>query len=145
MKSSTLENAVWVDHAGPSSCPAPETSQCLNRQRQCSIGDEFKFSDTSIPATVPPCKLLTRLKDNPWADISQVDIFNDEEPKPEIAEDGIPCSRAHQLLMHYATTESKLDAVAHVLEEGCVPNAGAGGGCKVKSKTILQALDDICL
>ena len=57
-------------------------------------------------------------------------------------DDGVPCSRAYKMLIDYATTESKLDAVTHALEEGCVPNAG--GGSKVKSKTMIKALDDIC-
>jgi hypothetical protein len=52
---------------------------------------------------------------------------------------------SYRMLMRYATTEPKLDTIAHVLEEGCMPTAEPGKGCRVLNKTIWKALDDICL
>jgi hypothetical protein len=98
------------------------------------------------PTLCVPCKLLKYLTANPSADLTQMPIASDgEEWNSDVVDDGIPCSRAYRMLIHYTTTEPKLDAVAHVLERGCVPNVGPGGGCRVKSKTIWKALDDICL
>jgi hypothetical protein len=47
------------------------------------------------------------------------------------------------MLMQFATTEDKLDTVAHALENGCVANNGPGGGCKVPNKVVWEMLDDI--
>jgi hypothetical protein len=92
-----------------------------------------------------PCKLLTHLAANPAMDITQILPASNDESNSGKSEDGISCSHAYQLLMQYATTEAKQDAVARILEEGCVPNADSKGGCNVKNKTISQALVDICL
>jgi hypothetical protein len=59
------------------------------------------------------------------------------------AEGGQPCESAYKLLMRYATSEEKMEALARCLEEGCVPSSG--GGCKVKNETVSQALLDIYL
>lgn len=108
----------------------------------------------SSPGSIPisprpgPCKLLSHLAANPNAHITQMDLASeDEELDPNCAagDNGVPCSRAYKMLMHYATTEPKLDAVAHVLEKGCVANTGPGGGCRVGNAAIWQALDDLCL
>ncbi|KAK3681378.1 hypothetical protein B0T22DRAFT_540249 [Podospora appendiculata] len=100
--------------------------------------------------TVPSCKILTRLAENPAADITQVPITStpnrDEEENQDAdaphGEDGIKCRKAYDMLIQYATTEEKMDTVARVLESGCTENGK--GGCAVRSKIILQALDDIC-
>ena len=47
------------------------------------------------------------------------------------------------MLMQFATTEAKLDTIAHALESGCVPNKGPGGGCKVRNEVVWKALDDV--
>jgi hypothetical protein len=70
---------------------------------------------------------------------------DEEEQDTYKATDGVPCSRAYRMLMHYATTDPKLDAVARTLEEGCVPHAGPGEGCAVKNKMIWKALDELCI
>lgn len=121
----------------------------LESQHRCR---RISQSATSVPETSSkshppaPCKLLTRLAADPGADIRQIPTESDEgEFDPTRAPDGISCSSAYRMLMHHATTESKLDAVAHVHEQGCVPSAKPGQGCMVKDKTIWKALDDICL
>jgi hypothetical protein len=104
---------------------------------------------TTSPPPPPPCKLLTRLAINPTADITQIPTAPSEDEEPDGAgagdDDGIPCSRAYRMMMQYATPGAKLDAVAQILEEGCEPCAGPGGGCRVKNKTIWKALDDVCI
>lgn len=97
------------------------------------------------PRTLPPCKILTRLAAEPHTDIAQLTAPSDDGLDSVQTGDEISCSRAHQLLMQYATSEEKLDAIAEVLENGCVPNAGPEGGCKIRGSTISQALLDLCL
>jgi hypothetical protein len=140
-KPSMLENGQPVDNAALISSDPPVASAS-----HTTLGST-PISDNPLKPTPPaPCKLLTHLTVNPSADITQMPIASAEmETIPDIMDDGIPCSRAYQMLIHYATTETKLDAVAHVLEEGCVPNVAPGGGCRVKSKAIWKALDDMCL
>jgi hypothetical protein len=145
-ESPSLENASTADIDSLPSISNP--SSAVQKDRE-SCGDLPAISNTSrdrlSKLTFTPCKLLTHLADNPATDITQILPASDNEPCPENSGDGISCSHAYQLLMRYATTDAKQDAVARVLEEGCVPNADSNGGCKVKNKTISQALLDICL
>jgi len=147
-ESSIDENGLPIDNSSPSSgnnsgtCDSPRIPKYPSSLGSIPIPER---TTTSPPSA--PCKLLTHLNANPSADITQMLTASDEEEEmnPTCADDGIPCSRAYRMLMHYATTETKLDAVAHILEEGCVPNAGPGGGCKVKNTTMWKALDGVCL
>ncbi|GFG24088.1 hypothetical protein IFM61606_03987 [Aspergillus udagawae] len=90
-----------------------------------------------------PCKLLTRLAANPASDVSTILAGLETEQKADRVEGGLPCESAYKLLMRYATSEEKIEALARSLEEGCVPNSS--GGCKVKNQTVSQALLDLCL
>lgn len=90
-----------------------------------------------------PCKLLTRLAANPGSDVSTILAATESEQNPDSAEGGVPCESAYKMLMRYATSEEKMEALARSLEDGCVPNSD--GGCKVKNETVSQALLDICL
>jgi hypothetical protein len=141
-------NRSPVENISPSfgTCRGSGNSEINRRCRQNSLR-VISTSETSLASCPPaPCKLLTHLAANPGADITQMPTASDEEElDPKGADDGISCSNAYRMLLRYATTEPKLDAVAQILEEGCVPNAGPGKGCRVKNKTIWKALDDICL
>ncbi|KAF3480680.1 uncharacterized protein GIQ15_06027 [Arthroderma uncinatum] len=138
------ESAMSMASSSSANSLSPSTghlSACNSeKHRSCQQGRAGKSQQTE-----PPCKLLTRLAANPSTDITQVPIASDDEQDPDKVEDGIPCARAYQLLMHYATSEEKLDTVAQVLEMGCTPNASRNGGCKVKSAVISQTLLDLCL
>jgi hypothetical protein len=85
--------------------------------------------------------LLTRLKLDPSADPR--DILDDEEDGGSAGGDGVPCTRAYKMLIPYATSEEKMDALAERLEEGCVKDGK--GGCKVRNEAVWRALDDVCL
>lgn len=89
----------------------------------------------------PPCKLLTRLAENASADITILPGPPSADEPPQPTSDAIECKQAYQMLMTYAVSEEKLDYVAKTLEGGCTANGK--GGCAVKAKVILQALDDI--
>ena len=142
-RTSIVENVPSIDITSRSLGPSPRPRDSQDT-RKCSSSLE-SVSNTKHTATAP-CKLRTHLAVNPRADITQIITTSDDaEPGPDIVNDGVPCSRAYRMLMHYATTEQKLDAITDVLEEGCVPDAGPGGGCKVKSTTIWKALDRVCL
>ncbi|KAL5362017.1 hypothetical protein BJX96DRAFT_153273 [Aspergillus floccosus] len=95
------------------------------------------------PPPPAPCKLLTRLAANPSSDVSTILAGLETEDKVDRAEGGLSCESAYKLLMQYATSEEKMEALARSLEEGCVPNSG--GGCKVKNETVSQALLDMCI
>lgn len=124
----------------------PRESEGQHRCRRRSLSGTSVPEISSKSHLSAPCKLLTRLAADPGADITHIPTESDEEAlDPAEAPGGIFCSSAYRILMHHATTESKLDAVANVLEEGCVPSATPGQGCMVKNKTIWKALDDICL
>lgn len=128
---------------------ASQESGDLESQHRCrriSQSGKSVSEASSILHSPAPCKLLTRLAADPGADITQIPTESDEgELDPTRAPDGMSCTSAYRMLMHYATTEPKLDAVAHVLEKGCMPFGKPGQGCMVKDKTIWKALDDICL
>ncbi|KAK3327057.1 hypothetical protein B0T19DRAFT_399965 [Cercophora scortea] len=106
--------------------------------------------DDNLNHIVPSCKLLTRLAENPAADITQVPVIappNPDEDEDQDADappqgDGIECRKAYDMLIQYATSEEKMDTIARALESGCTKNGK--GGCAVKSKVVLQALDDMC-
>jgi hypothetical protein len=139
-QSPALDEELQPPVSKPSFC----NTQDNHRYREVEPSREPTGSvAASPPSTSAPCKLLTRLSANPTLDVSQILASCDNGPETENAEDGIPCSSAYKLLMSYASSEDKLDSLAHVLEEGCVPNAD--GGCRLKNKTISQALLDICL
>ncbi|KAH8903851.1 hypothetical protein BR93DRAFT_182027 [Coniochaeta sp. PMI_546] len=98
---------------------------------------------------IPRCKLLTRLFKNPAADITQVPPVppsSGDEPQrdagPSYGGGSIECSQAYDMLIHYATTEEKMDAIASALERGCTEDGK--GLCAVKSEVVLQALDSMC-
>ncbi|OAL75386.1 hypothetical protein A7D00_0985 [Trichophyton violaceum] len=124
-----------------------ESSTCIesSSSRSCQQRQVGKSACNKGLPTLPPCKILTRLAAEPHTDIAQLTATPDDGLDPFQAGDEISCFRAHQLLMQYATSEEKLDAIAEVLENGCVPNAGPEGGCKIRGSTISQALLDLCL
>lgn len=104
------------------------------------LGDPGEVSSQQPSA---PCRLLTRLAANPTSDISHIFAASHTESTAGNAEGGVTCESAYKLLMRYATSEEKLNALAHALEDGCVPSSD--GGCKVKNEKISEALLDICL
>jgi hypothetical protein len=101
-------------------------------------------STVAAPQGLGPCKLISRLADNPQTDLTQISISSGEstdangEDKPG---DGVECSKAYRMLIQYATTEEKLETVALALEEGCVKSPG--GGCKVPNDAMYKALDEL--
>jgi len=91
---------------------------------------------------MPSCKLLTRLAENPAADITQIPPGSGELLQDAAHHGDIECRKAYEMLIHYATSEERMDCIARALEGGCTANGS--GGCAVKSKAVLQALDDVC-
>ncbi|KAM7191502.1 hypothetical protein V8F33_008853 [Rhypophila sp. PSN 637] len=78
-----------------------------------------------------PCKLLSRLAEDPQEDIT-----------PAETEEGVECKEAYEMLMRYAAFEDKMDYVARALETGCTSTGK--GGCAVKKRVIWEALDGMC-
>lgn len=148
--SSTIEENPIPNNSPPPGMNTPSTDtkqECnLEHDKDLPPADPSppSLESSQLPQT-SPCKLLTRLTTNPTSDISN--ILAAPAPEPDstttTAEDGLPCESAYKLLMRYATSDEKLDALARTLESGCVPNSK--GGCKVRNETVSQALLDICL
>ncbi|KAF7542235.1 hypothetical protein G7Z17_g11756 [Cylindrodendrum hubeiense] len=90
----------------------------------------------------PPCKLLSRLAENPSADLTQIFVAPAaDELVPAAGGDaeGVECAKAYDMLMRFATSEERIDDVAEALESGCTSNGK--GGCTVKKKDIWRVLD----
>lgn len=126
---------------------------------KCHTSSTEKQISMPVPM-LPTCKLLTRLAENPSADITQVPasdlVTTNDAPNPNEAQpcqDGetsaslggvIECRKAYDMLIQYATTEEKMDTIAQALETGCTKSGNGKGGCAVRSEVILQALDSVC-
>lgn len=140
-----------------SHCRSAETSSCasatfdlsssLNNpgtsSKPCAKGCSSPASQSPQTEHMrAPCKLLTLLAENPAADITQVPLPPDSsQGRCEDNAGGVECSKAYTMLMHYATSEEKMDSIAKALEEGCT--LSNGGGCKVKNSAIWGALDKV--
>ena len=129
----------------PPAISHPEPSQ-TSSQNTCNHEENIKKPDQNVtncpPLTIQlaPCKVLSRLAQDPGADVTQPDVEG-----VSIASDqengGVECSKAHSMLMQFATTEEKLDVISQALERGCVKKAG--GGCKVRNEAVWKAIDDV--
>jgi hypothetical protein len=94
----------------------------------------------SEPSTkLAPCKLMSRLAENPSADLTQIGVSNHQVEEDEA--DGVECSKAYKMLIQFVTTEEKLDTISRALESGCT--RGLKGGCKVRNEAIWKAIDDV--
>jgi hypothetical protein len=66
----------------------------------------------------------------------------DGDPEPcGSVDDGVECSRAFKMVMPFATSSDRVDAISQKLKDGCVLNKG-GGGCKVKASVMWEVLDN---
>ena len=90
--------------------------------------------------SLPPCKVLTHLAEDPSADITQ-SVISTGGTTDEQDDGGVECYTAHAMLMRLAASEDKLDMVSRALEYGCVGKPG--GGCKVRNDVIWKAMDDV--
>lgn len=116
-------------------CQNKSSSQWVNK-----IADsEGTTKDKPITLTLAPCKVLTRLAEDPSVDVTQPIVSAENVDDHENG--GVECSKAHTMLMQFATTEEKLDVISQALERGCVGKKG--GGCKVRNEAIWQAIDDV--
>lgn len=148
---STKSPAIPKDHTVYKSEQFPTVSHGV--KLSSDISADLPTSRAHIPlprteAVIPPCKLLTLLAKDPAADITQRPLSPRSESEgcnsknTNSSPDGVECSAAYKLLIQYATSEGKMDDIAKALEEGCTPTQG--GGCKVKTKAIWEALDNVC-
>jgi hypothetical protein len=142
---------------------SPSHSDCAYDRAPMVMKPASSFSDTagsSLPTqgrvssnqptqtnhaqhAASPCKLLSRITTDSAGNTSQVINPSVEETEHDLSQDGFSCSAAYQLLMQHATSEERINSLARTLEEGCVPTSK--GGCKVKTKTLAEALVNICL
>lgn len=125
----------------PSHNNPSESCQRSNKPRQ-SCPDTGSPEILSIPARPAPCKLISRLAEDPNTDITQILVADQETDQPAPI-DGVECSKAYRMLMQFGTTEEKLDKISQALEEGCTANEGPYGGCRVRNTSIWRAIDDL--
>ncbi|CUS11461.1 unnamed protein product [Tuber aestivum] len=90
-----------------------------------------------------PCKLARALAEDPHTDIAQLPIPAESEAEAKATPGKTPCGKAAQMLLQFATSDEKLEALAGILEEGCVQNGE--GGCSVENNVVLEALDRVCI
>lgn len=110
-----------------------------NGQENIGISGRKSIETPSLTVKLSPCKILSRLAEDPGADVTQPSTEGGDPSDQEIG--GVECSKAHNMLMQFATTEQKLDTISLALEQGCVKKAG--GGCKVRNEAIWKAMDDV--
>jgi hypothetical protein len=105
------------------------------------LSDSAPIAEDQEPPlqAVTPCKLLTRFAADLNADIAQEADRVDEDLVTS-ERGGVECSRAYRMLRGFATTEAKLDVIAHTLEKGCEKTRG---GCRVRNENIWKALDQV--
>jgi hypothetical protein len=117
-------------------------TDCITSQIcKAPLADRAPVTDDQEPPIQPftPCKLLTRFGANLNADIARErDAVDEVLVASETG--GVECSRAYRMLRGFATTEAKLDAIAHTLEKGCEKTRG---GCRVRNENIWKALDQV--
>ncbi|KAM6513871.1 hypothetical protein FALCPG4_015073 [Fusarium falciforme] len=126
-----------LDFDTATACPAPETSEA-------PAAAQAKMQTCHDKQSMP-CKLLSRLAENPATDITQVSVPpGSVDPLQDTAYHGgdVECGKAYEMLMRYATSEEKMDIVAQALEGGCTSTGK--GRCVVKKNTIWEALDSMC-
>lgn len=92
---------------------------------------------TTSALPLPPCKVFGTLSIDPAANRDAVPT------RTETPGGGVQCLQAYQMLIPYATTEQKADALAARLEDGCVGDGN--GGCRVSTGTLWGALDEVWL
>jgi hypothetical protein len=114
-----------------------QTNNSTQKVNAAELRETVKDQPKSL--TLPPCKVLTRLAEDPTADITQPIGKDDDTDEQEIG--GVECSKAHAMLMQFATTEEKLEVVSQALERGCVGKKS--GGCKVRNEAVWKAMDEV--
>ena len=125
--------------------PSPEDRLPVQSSRQYKSDSpmvEIEPSCKSLATSaisLPSCKVLTRLAEDPSADITQG--LGTGGTTDEQDDGGVECSVAHAMLMRFATSEDKLDVVSQALEYGCIGKSG--GGCKVRNEVLWKAIDDV--
>jgi hypothetical protein len=134
----TIRESNREEQQQPSDSSSAEIKSGKSCNREGSCVKTISSAATASLLTTTPCKYIAR----PDADVTQM---------PESTCEIVPsvgrtdCAQAYRLLMRYATTEEKLDEIAHALEEGCVLNEEQDGGCKMKNSSIWKALDKLCI
>ncbi|EXA29639.1 hypothetical protein FOVG_18883 [Fusarium oxysporum f. sp. pisi HDV247] len=134
---SELNPSNCPDFDTTTACPAPKTSEA---PAAAQVQTQTCHDKQSMP-----CKLLSRLAENPATDITQVPVPpGSVDPLQDATyhEGDVECGKAYEMLMRYATSEEKMDTVAQALEGGCTSTGK--GRCVVKKNTIWEALDSMC-
>ncbi|KAH6668734.1 hypothetical protein B0J14DRAFT_149449 [Halenospora varia] len=137
--------SIPIEQGRLTSYPSSQTKKVCNKSCANSAITLPPICETFPSKTLqlPPCKVLTRLADNPSLDITQTPTSTTANP-PLTQDDvngGVECHQAHAMLMQFATSEEKLDVISQALERGCVGKKG--GGCKVRNEEIWKAIDDV--
>jgi hypothetical protein len=117
-------------------CPAPESE---------ALASALSKTPTCHGKQLKPCKLLSRLAENPATDITQVPVLPEstDSLQDDVSSGGdVECGKAYEMLMRYAVSEEKMDTVAKALEGGCTSTGK--GRCAVKQSIMWEALDSMC-
>lgn len=73
--------------------------------------------------------------------LSQPNIISEKPEDGESTNGDVECSKAYQMVMPFATSNLKMEALSQKLKEGCVVDKKCGG-CKVKANVMWEILDN---
>lgn len=111
----------------PTEQPDPSTWKQETLQGNCN---RQETPSPSLTTQLAVCKILTRLAEDPGADVTLSTATDEHSADQESG--GVECSKAHKMLMQFATTEEKLDVISQALERGCVGKAGGDVKCGMR-------------
>ncbi|EFQ97360.1 hypothetical protein MGYG_00399 [Nannizzia gypsea CBS 118893] len=128
--------------ASGGACAMPSSTDCpgVSHSQPTSCANEPP-SECAPTATLPPCRLLTILANNPNTDVHQIPPVSNKQSDDDHT-GGVECSQAREMLMRFATSEEKIDQIAEALEKGCVKDSKSGG-CRVKNNAMWEALERV--
>ena len=143
----TSTQGSLVSELNTSNCPDTNTTTATGLVVVTSEPPTAAKIETSTchGKTIMPCQLVSRLAENPAADITQIPVRpSSADPLKDAQHYGgdVECGKAYEMLMHYATSEEKMEHVARALEGGCTSTGK--GNCVVKKNVVWEALDSMC-
>lgn len=121
--------------------PNPVTSLPRNgnipTHQVASLLNKSHSSTSEISNESRPCLSVPHILAQP-----NIESPEDADLAPgEVGSGDVECSRAQKMVLPFAITNNKVDAISEKLKEGCVSDKR--GGCKVKAEVMWEILDDV--
>jgi hypothetical protein len=122
---SDTQELISILPVGEGSVPTQQASSKLDRSA---------LSEPSVFEEARPCMAVSHILCQP--------SFETWESEAGGRPNGdVECSRAYQMVMPFATSNDKMEAISLKLKEGCSIDKERGG-CKVKANVMWEVLDN---